>query len=129
MQPQKYHREIAQRYRLEAGKCRKCGKVFMPPRLICDGCRAGDFEKIRLPDTGKIYTYTTIRVPPSGFVSQAPYVLAVVELGDAKLTMQITDCEPQALKIGDKVRVEFRKINAVGKTGILCYGYKGVLEK
>ncbi|MBI4801500.1 MAG: Zn-ribbon domain-containing OB-fold protein [Elusimicrobia bacterium] len=127
MQPQKYHREIPQRYRLEAGKCKKCGKVFMPPRLICDSCKSEAFEKIRLPDTGKIHTYTVIRVAPSGFTEQVPYVLAVVELGDTKLTMQITDCDPEAVRIGAGVRVEFRKINEVGKTGVLCYGYKGVL--
>ena len=36
MQPQKYWREIPQRYRYEAGRCAKCGKVFFPPRLVCD---------------------------------------------------------------------------------------------
>ena len=33
--PARYWREIPQRYRLEAGKCRSCGEVYFPPRLIC----------------------------------------------------------------------------------------------
>ena len=129
MQPQKYWREIPRRYRLEAGKCRKCGKLFMPPRLICDACKSREFDTVRLPAAGSIYTYTVVRVPPSGFASQAPYVLAIVELdGGVKLTMQITDCNPEDVKIGSKVKLEFRKINEVGKAGIICYGYKGVLH-
>ncbi len=129
MQPQKYWREIPRRYRLQAGKCRKCGKVFMPPRLICDACKSREFDTVRLPVTGSIYTYTVVRVPPSGFTSQAPYVLAIVELdGGVKLTMQITDCNPEDVKIGSKVKLEFRKINEVGKAGVICYGYKGVLQ-
>lgn len=129
MQPQKYWREIPQRYRLQAGKCRKCGKLFMPPRLICDACKSREFDTVRLPAAGSVYTYTVVRVPPSGFASQAPYVLAIVELdGGFKLTMQITDCNPEDVKIGSKVKLEFRKINEVGKAGVICYGYKGVLQ-
>ncbi len=147
MQPQKYWREIPRRYRLEAGKCRKCGKVFMPGRLICDACKSREFDTVRLPAAGSIYTYTVVRVPPSGFASQAPYVLAIVELDGGspvsadlsgagspgplrgvKLTMQITDCNPEDVKIGSKVKLEFRKINEVGKAGVICYGYKGVLQ-
>ena len=128
MQPQKYWREIPQRYRLEAGKCKKCGKLFLPPRSICDKCRSRRFETVRLSDSGKIHTFSVIRVPPSGFGSQVPYVLAVVEFKEGvKLTMQIADCTPDEVKVGSKVRVEFRKINEVGEAGVLCYGYKGVL--
>lgn len=129
MQPQKYWREIPQRYRLQAGKCKKCGKLFMPPRLICDACKSREFDTVRLPAAGSVYTYTVVRVPPSGFASQVPYVLAIVELdGGFKLTMQITDCNPEDVKIGSKVKLEFRKINEVGKAGVICYGYKGVLN-
>lgn len=129
MQPQKYWREIPRRYRLQAGKCKKCGKLFMPPRLICDACKSREFDTVRLPAAGSVYTYTVVRVPPSGFASQVPYVLAIVELdGGFKLTMQITDCNPEDVKIGSKVKLEFRKINEVGKAGVICYGYKGVLN-
>ncbi|MFH1724327.1 MAG: Zn-ribbon domain-containing OB-fold protein [Elusimicrobiota bacterium] len=128
MQPQRYWREIPQRYRLEAGKCVKCGKAFMPPRLICDACRSREFETVKLADTGTIQTFTVIRTPPSAFKDQAPYVLAVVELDHGvRLTMQVTDCDPQDVEIGTQVRLAFRKIREVGEAGVLCYGYKAVL--
>ncbi|MBI5210121.1 MAG: Zn-ribbon domain-containing OB-fold protein [Elusimicrobia bacterium] len=128
MQPQRYWREIPRRYRLEAGKCRKCGKVFMPPRLICDACRCTEFDMVRLSDKGKVHTYTVIRIAPSGFGEQVPFVLALVDLeGGVRLTMQVADCGPEDVKIGSPVKVEFRKINEVGKSGVICYGYKAVL--
>ena len=34
----RYHREIPQRYRLEAGKCKGCGSVSFPPRIVCPEC-------------------------------------------------------------------------------------------
>jgi len=123
----RYWREIPQRYRLEAGKCKKCGKVYFPPRIICAECKSQEFETINLQREGKILTYTIIRVAPSQFVDQAPYAMGIVELNDGvKILSQIADCELDKLEIGQKVRIEFRKIYQEGEAGIICYGYKCV---
>lgn len=125
--PSRYWREIPQRYRLEANECRKCRIKFFPPRLICPECGNQELEKTKLAAQGKLLTYTIIRVPPQQFVDQAPYAVAIAELDDgAKLTAQLVDCNFDDIKIGMKVKIEFRKIFQVGHSGILCYGYKFV---
>lgn len=127
--PSRYWREIPQRYRLEAQKCKKCGMVLFPPRLICPECKGREFEDTKLAEKGKILTYTIIRVPPHQFVDQAPFAVGIVELDDGvKLTGQIVDCDFEDLKIGHRVKIEFRKIYDEGEAGILCYGYKFVPE-
>jgi uncharacterized OB-fold protein len=127
--PSRYWREIPQRYRLEANKCNKCGIVFFPPRLICPECKERDLEKTKLAEKGKVLTFTIIRVPPHQFVDQAPYAVGVVELDDGvKLTGQIVDCDFEDIRIGQRVRIEFRKVFQEGESGILCYGYKFVPE-
>ena len=127
--PSRYWREIPQRYRLEANKCRKCGFVSFPPRLICPQCQNREFEETKLAEEGKVLTFTVIRVPPRQFVDQAPYAVGIVELDDGvKLTGQIVDCDFEDLKIGKRVKIEFRKIFDEGEAGILCYGYKFVPE-
>ncbi len=125
--PSKYWREIPQRYRLEAGKCKKCCKVFFPPRLICDACESREFESVNLEDEGTLITFTVIRVPPGPFSDQAPYAIGIVELNDGvRITTQIVDCDFDEIQIGSKVKVEFRKISSEGEAGIICYGYKCV---
>jgi uncharacterized OB-fold protein len=125
--PARYWREIPQRYRLEAKKCLACGKISFPPRLICDACGGREFEDVKLADTGKVATYTIIRVPPQQFVDQAPYAVGIVNLDDGvKIVGQIVDCDFDDIKIGMDVKLEFRKIYNVGHSGILCYGYKFV---
>lgn len=127
--PSKYWREIPQRYRLEAKKCKKCGIVLFPPRLICPECKNREFEDTKLAERGKILTYTIIRVAPQQFVDQAPFAVGIVELDDGvKLTGQVVDCDFKDLKIGQRVRIEFRKIYEEGGAGILCYGYKFIPE-
>ncbi len=124
----KYWRETPQRYRLEAAKCKKCGKISFPPRLVCIACGNKDFDTVKLSDKGKIVTFTTIRVAPAQFTTQAPYSIAIVELNDGvRITTQVVDCAPQDLEIGKPVKIVFRKIQEEGKTGIICYGYKAVL--
>ena len=124
----RYIREIPQRYRLEAGKCKGCGKIFFPPRLVCNKCGSQDFEKVTLPENGKIITFTIIRVAPAQFEAEVPYAIAIVELENrVRITTQVVDCKPEDLEIGKQVKLVFRKVQEEGKTGIILYGYKAVL--
>ena len=59
----RYWREIPQRYRYEAAKCKGCGAVWFPPRLICSECGKKDFEDVILPGTGKVKTSFSREVP------------------------------------------------------------------
>jgi len=50
-----------------------------------------------------------------------------VRLDDGvKVTAQIVDADLDALEIGLRVRVEFRRVQKEGESGLLCYGYKYV---
>ncbi len=115
---------------MEAAKCTACGKVFFPPRLICDGCKGETFEQVILPREGKIVSYTAISVPASNFKDEAPIAYSIIELeGGTRISAQVTDCGTDELKIGAPVSIEFRKIQQDGESGVLCYGYKAVLKR
>jgi len=124
----RYHREVPQRYRLEAGRCKQCGNISFPPRLVCPKCKSKSFETVNLSREGKILTFTIIRVGPDKFSKETPYVVAIIELNDGVcLTAQVADCDVDKVEIGDKVKLVFRKIQDEGKSGLHCYGYKAVL--
>jgi uncharacterized protein len=125
--PARYWREIPQRYRLEAGKCKSCNATYFPPRLVCAPCGSRQFETVKLCDEGQVLTYTVIRVGPSQFADQTPFAVGIIELdGGVRITSQIVDCEFDKLAIGQRVRLEFRRIQKQGDAGILCYGHKCV---
>ena len=122
-----YWREIPQRYRYEAGKCTKCGKIFFPPRLICNECKSREFENVTLNTEGEVVTYTVIHVAPTGFEDQTPYAVGLVKLIDGvTITTQIADCPEEDLKIGMPVKLEFRRISEDCEAAIIKYGYKCV---
>ena len=43
--------------KLTTTKCKDCGKISWPPRLICPECISDNLEWVDMPETGKIYTY------------------------------------------------------------------------
>lgn len=125
MNPARYHREMAQRYRMEAGKCKKCGHVYFPPRLICRECQGREFETIVLSERGKLLSFTVIHTPASQFKDISPYALGILETKEgAKLTAQIVDIPADQIKTGMELQIEFRRVQTDGHEGVLAYGYK-----
>jgi len=123
----RYWREIPNRFRLEAVRCRTCGKVSFPARALCPGCRGNDFEQIHLSREGTVITSTVLSVAPDEFAMETPYAMAIVETPEgARLMAQLVDCEPEDVKPGLAVALEFRLIRQEGHGGILCYGHKAV---
>jgi uncharacterized OB-fold protein len=120
-------REYPRRYRYEAAVCDKCGKWFFPGRVVCDACGGREFTTRAMQRTGTILTHTTIRVAPAPFVDQAPYAIAVVEMDDGpRITTQVVDYQEGQLAIGQRVKLEFRRITSDGAAGPINYGYKAV---
>lgn len=128
LSPARAWREYPQRYRLEASRCTKCGKISYPPRVVCPGCRGRQFETVTLSREGTVVTFTVVHVPPAGFEGQAPLILALVEFKEGARTMvQLADVpDPSQVRIGMPVRLEFRKISEEGEAGTIFYGHKAV---
>ena len=123
----RYHREIPQRYRLEAART-PSGKTYFPPRVKYPNGETA--EPCQMADRGKVVTYTVIHTPPKEYSDLSPFAVAIIELDDgARITAQITDMEdPSQVDIGMRVKIEFRRLRTEGDEGLLCYGYKAVPE-
>ena len=120
-------RERGPRYRNEAARCTECGKMHFPPRRVCLECGHRELEACRMTDTGKVVTYTVIRVAPPGFGGHVPYVVAVLEMDDStRIMAQVVDVVPADMRTGMEVRLQFRKIRQQGRSGVISYAHKAV---
>ena len=80
-----------------------------------------------MTDTGKVVTYTVIRVAPPGFGGHVPYVVAVLEMDDStRIMAQVVDVVPADMRTGMEVRLQFRKIRQQGRSGVISYAHKAV---
>ncbi len=81
------------------------GHGSLPPRHVCPHCGASELSQEDLPETGEVVAHTVVHVPTPRFLDDAPYVTAVVDYGNVRLTGQVRDMEPQDVENGLSVTI------------------------
>ena len=101
--------EGAGRGELVLQRCRHCGVVQHRPRGLCVSCLSDEIEHFVASGLATVYTFSVVRqnqMPE--FREAVPYVIAYVQLDEGpQLLTNIVGCEPAAVSIGMRVRVEF----------------------
>jgi scaffold protein (connect acetoacetyl-CoA thiolase and HMG-CoA synthase) len=106
-------------------KCQKCGSEYFPPVSICKGCKSTLLNDIEMPQIGTLLSFTLQKESLAGYEEQEPMIFGLVKLANGIRTMgQIVDMPYENLRIGDKVRVVFRRVKVDGASGQIYYGYK-----
>lgn len=78
-----------------------------------------------LGKTGKVATWTIIRVPPGDFTDQAPYPVVLVDLeGGERIQAQLVGSDAKHLHIGQAVRTVIRRVTRPDPDGVIPYGIK-----
>ena len=86
-------------------KCNQCGEHHHYPRPLCPFCFSDKVEWVQAKGTGEIYTYSVTRRG-----SPTPYCIAYVTLDEGpRMMTNIVDCDLDAVKVGQKVKVSFKK--------------------
>ena len=84
-------------------KCTACGEVHFYPRTYCPFCFSDKTEWLEASGSGTLYTYSVMRRAP------VPYAIAYVTLAEGPTIMtNIVDCDLNAIKIGQAVRLVFK---------------------
>jgi 3-hydroxy-3-methylglutaryl CoA synthase/uncharacterized OB-fold protein len=92
-----------------ASRCLECGFVHLPPTRVCLSCRSVDrMEQQRLASVrGTVATFTVDRL---AFSLSPPMVGAVIDFdGGGRYRGEMTDVDPEALAIGTRVEMTFRR--------------------
>jgi 3-hydroxy-3-methylglutaryl CoA synthase/uncharacterized OB-fold protein len=91
-------------------RCQACGARHVPPQRVCVKCHAVDrMTPERLADVpATIATFTIDRL---AYSLSPPVVAAVIDFeGGGRFQCEMTDVDPKAVKIGDRVEMTFRKL-------------------
>ncbi len=90
-------------------KCKQCGEITVPPKIVCGKCASTDLDVIELSGRGTIQTFTTVFVAPEGREAECPYTIVLVELDEGPWLMgNLTGIDPKAVTmeiIGKRVRM------------------------
>jgi len=102
--------EGAARSKFLLQKCRACGKVQFFPRVACVDC-FGELDWIESKGTGKIHSFTLVRVPRNpAFKDEVPiYYINVILDEDVIVESKLVGEQKEKVKLGDKVKLVFEQ--------------------
>ncbi|OGD53061.1 hypothetical protein A3K80_03720 [Candidatus Bathyarchaeota archaeon RBG_13_38_9] len=92
-------------------KCRDCGNLNLPPRIICTECDGKRLEWHEFKGNGTLQTYTFIYTAPTFLKDKVPYAVGIAKLEEGPMiTARITDAdinESNSIDIGANVKIEY----------------------
>ena len=109
-------------YSLSASECTSCGRQFFPPQRICLYCKAKDqFKKISISERkGKLFTYSKDELAET---IDPPLIVSIIDVeGNVRFFGQMTDRDPENIKIDMPLEFTFRKLGEAG--GFNTYFWK-----
>ena len=91
-------------------ECTNCGARHLPPQDVCVSCGTQNAMK-DIPFAnrmGKVATFTLDRL---AYTLQPPMVSTIIDFeGGGRVELEITDCDPETVAIGDEVEMTFRRL-------------------
>ncbi len=103
-------------------RCTECRTLHLPAVRVCINCKAIDhMVSVPMADiTGTVATFTIDRL---AYSPSPPVIATVIDFDDGgRFSCELTDADPNTVRIGDRVRMTFRKIVTAG--GIHNYFWK-----
>lgn len=108
----KFFIELKNNKKILGTKCKKCGKVWMPPRINCSDCYE-DTDWIELKQSGEILVSTIVWFTTSAFIKNVPYAIGFIKLDgvDTAFNQGIfsENLIPSKIKKGKRVKAVFAK--------------------
>ena len=101
-------------------RCPACEKTFIPPRKTCPVCFGTEMKWVDLSDEGTVVSYTVARRQLASIPKKVPVIFGLIKLDGADTAMihYIEEVEPEAVKIGMKVKAKFAAERKAGMQDI-----------
>lgn len=100
-----------QKEKIEVQRCDDCESFVFYPRALCPHCSSRWLKWTPVSGRGRIYTLTIVhKAPGPTFQSDAPYVVALVELDEGcRMMTNIIEvaADPNGVKIGMPVEIVY----------------------
>ena len=98
--------------RLIGVRCRKCRRIVIPPRNVCEWCFRPMDDWVALPDSGTVNTFSLCYVTWDMRYLTVPEIPAVIDIDGTRPSVgfmhMLGEVEPDDVKIGMKVQAVWK---------------------
>jgi len=107
---ERFFQEIKKNGRIMGAKCKRCGIVYVPPRICCERCFEKLEEWVKVGSRGMVFTYTVAYINLEGAKLKQPTIYAMIKIDDTDggLIHKLEGVNPEEVKIGMKVEAVFK---------------------
>ena len=107
-------------------RCRECGVPVFGPATFCQACTSTNLAPVEFASQGTLYSYTVVRVPPSGWPGPVPYILGEIELPEGPHVLaEVVDAAESDLRIGIDMELALRSVEAFqGEEEVIVYKWR-----
>jgi hypothetical protein len=106
-----------------AAKCKKCGKVFFPPRMYCE-FDFSETEYVEVSGEGCVRAFTVAKLDKNEKPLEKPEIYAIIDIDgtDGCMIHLLREVEPEEVQIGMKVKPVLKdKAEREGKITDILY--------
>lgn len=109
----RFLKELRDNKRIYGVKCPKCGKVYVPPRIVCRDCFVTMEEFVEVGNEGTLLAFTVTNFPYTdttrGEPKKIPYTAAYIKLdgSDSNIVHCLDETDEKKIKAGMRVRAVF----------------------
>jgi uncharacterized OB-fold protein len=92
-------------------KCKSCGKLQFFPRVVCVDCFSGEIDWIQAAGTGKVHSFSWVRVPRNpAFKEEVPicYINVILDEG-VIMESRLIGKGIENVQLGARVKVAFQE--------------------
>jgi uncharacterized OB-fold protein len=93
---------------LIGSRCPNCGEIIFPVNPVCVNCQHQAMEEIKLSRKGKVYSYSTVMLPPpKWYKGKVPFDIGYVELPEGvRIWTRLLGAEAGTFKISQEVELD-----------------------
>jgi len=119
--------------KLMGSKCKKCGKIYVPPRKLCTKCNSTDLEWVEMSGKGKLAAFSCIGVGTTfmadkGYSMKNPYCFSVIKLDEGPMIsgqlIGVDESKPETIKIEMPVKLKFLETELKGDEPRIDLGFE-----
>lgn len=119
--------EFIQNKKLMGARCKNCGELYIPVRMLCTKCNSANMEWTEMSGEGELAAFTSITVGTPYFIEKGydrkkPYCFSVIKLKEGPMVsaqlVGVDESKPDDIKIGTPLKVKFLETEVKGETKI-----------
>jgi len=106
----RFIQEIGNNKRIMGVKCSRCGKVYVPPRMVCFACFEKMKEWVEVGKQGTVKGFTVVNYSTPVMPLKPPFAYGIIELDGSNTGFVhiIKEGDPKKLKVGMRVEAVFK---------------------